>query len=52
MALSIKQDVAQQIVEAVKDVCSHDINFINSQGIIFASTKKKELVTSMKSVCR
>ena len=43
MALSIKQDVAQQIVEAVKDVCSHDINFINSQGIIFASTNKKRI---------
>ena len=38
MALSIRQDVAQQIVEAVKDVCSYDINYINSKGIIFAST--------------
>ena len=43
MALSIKQDVAQQIVEAVKDVCSHDINFINSNGIIFASTNTKRI---------
>ena len=43
MAHSIKQDVAQQIVEAVKDVCSHDINFINSNGIIFASTNRKRI---------
>ena len=43
MALSIKQDVAQQIVEAVKDVCSHDINFIDSKGIIFASTNSKRI---------
>ena len=43
MALSIKQEIAQQIVEAVKDVCAHDINFINSKGIIFASTNKKRI---------
>lgn len=43
MALTIKQDVAQQIVEAVKDVCAHDINFINSKGIIFASTNPKRI---------
>ena len=43
MALSIKQDVAQQIVEAVKDVCSHDINFIDAKGIIFASTNSKRI---------
>lgn len=43
MALSIKQNIAQQIVEAVKDVCSHDINFINSDGIIFASTNTKRI---------
>ena len=43
MALSIRQNIAQQIVEAVKDVCSHDINFINSKGIIFASTNKKRI---------
>ena len=43
MAFSIKQEVAQQIVEAVKDVCSHDINFIDSKGIIFASTNSKRI---------
>ena len=43
MAFSIKHDVAQQIVEAVKDVCSHDINFINPKGIIFASTNSKRI---------
>lgn len=43
MVLSIKKEVAQQIVEAVKDVCSHDINFIDTKGIIFASTNKKRI---------
>ena len=43
MALTIKQSVAQQIVEAVKDVSSHDINFIDSNGIIFASTNTKRI---------
>lgn len=38
MALTIKQEIAQQIVEAVKDVSSTDINFIDRSGIIFAST--------------
>ena len=43
MALTIKKDMAQQIVEAVKDVCSHDINFINTDGIIYASTNAKRI---------
>ena len=43
MATTIKQDVAQQIVAAVKDVCSHDINFIDSKGIIYASTNPKRI---------
>ncbi len=38
MAQSISKRVAQQIVETVKDVCNHNINFIDSKGIIFAST--------------
>ena len=43
MSLSIKQNVAQQIVEAVKDVCGSDINFINANGIIFASTNLERM---------
>ena len=43
MALTIKQSIAQQIVEAVKDVSGHDINFIDSKGIIFASTNTKRI---------
>ena len=43
MAFSIKQNVAQQIVEAVKDVAGHDINFIDAKGIIFASTDIKRI---------
>lgn len=41
----IRQNVAQQIVETVKDVCDHDINFIDSDGIIFASTNPARLET-------
>lgn len=43
MAQTIQKNVAQQIVEAVKDVCEHDINFIDTKGIIFASTNPKRL---------
>ncbi len=43
MAFSIKQNVAQQIVEAVKDVAGHHINFIDNKGIIFASTDIKRI---------
>lgn len=39
----IQKNVAQQMVEAVKDVCKHDINFIDINGIIFASTDTKRI---------
>ena len=39
----IQQAITQQIVEAIKDVCEHDINFIDTNGIIFASTNKKRI---------
>ncbi len=35
---AISQKTARQIVEAVKDVCGYDINFIRPDGIIEAST--------------
>ena len=38
MSQVISKRVAQQIVETVKDVCNHNINFIDTKGIIFAST--------------
>ena len=38
MARIISRRVAQQIVETVRDVCNHNINFIDPKGIIFAST--------------
>jgi carbohydrate diacid regulator len=34
----ISINTAQQIVDTVKDVCGHDINYISTQGIIIAST--------------
>lgn len=36
----VHRRVAEQIVEAVKDVCGHDINFIDPSGRIFASTNR------------
>lgn len=39
----ITQKVAQQIVDTVKDVCGQDINFIDSNGYIFASTNAKRI---------
>lgn len=38
MKRRIRKSVAQQIVETVKDVSGHDVNFIDQNGIIFAST--------------
>ncbi len=38
MAVSLSKITAQKIVNSVKDVCGHDINFIHPNGIIFAST--------------
>ncbi len=34
----IRRSTAQQIVEAVRDVCGCDVNFIDRDGVIFAST--------------
>lgn len=42
---SIDQSLAQQIVSTVKDVCGQDINFINPNGIITASTNEKRIGT-------
>lgn len=41
----IRKSVAQQIVETVKDVSGHDINFIDRNGIIFASTDRSRVGT-------
>lgn len=43
MISSIKPYLAQQIAEAIKEVCEHDINFIDTNGIIFASTNQKRI---------
>ena len=40
---AIKKRVAVQIVQAVKDVCGHDINFIDPGGVIFASTNEARI---------
>lgn len=38
MSARIRPQIAQQIVETIKDFCGHDINFIDTNGTIFAST--------------
>lgn len=38
MKREIRKRAAQQIVETVRDISGHDINFIDRNGIIFAST--------------
>lgn len=43
MPINLSRKTAQQIVETVKDVCGYDINFINTNGIIFASTNKTRI---------
>ena len=45
MKRQIRRNVAQQIVETVKDVSGHDINFIDQDGIIFASTDSSRVGT-------
>ena len=39
----INNQLATQIVETVKDICDHDINFIDCQGIIYASKDIKRI---------
>ena len=39
----ISQKTAQQIVEAVKDVCGYDVNYIDLDGKIHASTNKARI---------
>lgn len=43
MAITLSKRTAQKIVDTVKDVCGQDINFINTEGIIFASTNEKRI---------
>lgn len=38
MAVFINRNTAQQIVDTIKDICEHNINFIDTNGRIFAST--------------
>lgn len=41
--MRINKKVASQIADTVKDVCGQDINFIDEQGIIYASTNPERL---------
>lgn len=43
MSTTLSKKTAQKIVETVRDVCGHDINFINKDGIIFASTNESRI---------
>lgn len=41
----ISKKTAQQIVDSVKDVCGHDVNFIQPDGSILASTNPERVGT-------
>ena len=41
----ISKKTAQQIVDSVKDVCGHDVNFIRPDGSILASTNPERVGT-------
>lgn len=43
MAISLSRQTAQKIVDTVKDICGQDINFINTSGVIFASTNSDRI---------
>ncbi|RDY32283.1 sugar diacid utilization regulator SdaR [Lachnotalea glycerini] len=43
MITKINESLAQQIVDTVKDVCGQDINFIDEEGTIFASTNTNRI---------
>lgn len=45
MRREIRKKTAQQIVDTVRDISGHDINFIDSNGIIFASTDQTRVGT-------
>ena len=43
MITHIGKQLATQIVDTVHDVCGHDINFINKNGLIYASTNTSRI---------
>lgn len=45
MVTKIDRELAEQIVNTIKDVCDHDINFIAPSGIILASTDPSRVGT-------
>ena len=50
MITQIGKQLATQIVDTVHDVCGHDINFINKNGIIYASTNTSLFMKSVKKL--
>ena len=49
--MKLDKSLAFQVVNTIKDTCGQDINFIDKQGMIFASTNA-ELVRFMPSVTK
>lgn len=43
MITTVGKQLAEQIVDTVHDVCGYDINFINKNGIIYASTNTSRI---------
>lgn len=42
---NISNDLAKKIVDAIKQICGYDINFIDKKGLIIASTNEKRINT-------
>jgi len=43
MELKVSQSIAQNIVDTIKEFCGYDINFIDTDGFIFASTDSRRI---------
>lgn len=41
--MNISKNLAKQIVEAIKQICGYDINFIDKEGIVIASTDENRI---------
>ncbi|MBD9017191.1 MAG: sugar diacid utilization regulator SdaR, partial [Coprococcus comes] len=43
--MKLDKSLAFQVVNTIKDTCGQDINFIDKQGMIFASTNADRIGT-------
>ena len=50
--MKLDKSLAFQVVNTIKDTCGQDINFIDKQGMIFASTNADRIGRFMPSVTK